>query len=268
VQRFDQDYRSILRAEFERRARQNARYSLRAFARQIGLPSTRLSDVLLHKQGLSKKTAYLIAKKLGYSARESEFFALLVEAESGRSRLARETARKQLREFQEDAPLQVGLDAFRVVADWHHFAILELMSDPTFVFTSKSIAARLGIHTTEVELAITRLKTAGLVKDVHGKPTRQADFVATPSEIPSAAIKSYHEQILKKSIQALHLQAVSNRDFSSINLRISETQLDEAKNLICKFRRDFMRLLEKAPARNKLYNLSIQFFSLEQEIKS
>ncbi len=57
--------RSFLRLEFERRLKRNPRYSLRAFARQIGLQPARLSYVLSGKHGLSRDAAALIASRLG-----------------------------------------------------------------------------------------------------------------------------------------------------------------------------------------------------------
>ena len=59
-----QSYQDILKAELEKRQRANARYSLRAFARDLGVSPSNLSEILQRKAGLSRIKAQEIAKKL------------------------------------------------------------------------------------------------------------------------------------------------------------------------------------------------------------
>ena len=62
------DYRLLLKSELASRTNQNPNYSLRAFARDLDLAPSRLSEVLNGKQGLSTQAAEKIAKTLGYFA--------------------------------------------------------------------------------------------------------------------------------------------------------------------------------------------------------
>ena len=74
-------YRSILKDELLRRIRQNPRYSLRAFARDLRLSPSRLSEVLSGKQGLSRQAAKAITERLGWRGSEAERFIDLVESQ-------------------------------------------------------------------------------------------------------------------------------------------------------------------------------------------
>src|SRR2546430_13739191 len=53
----DTDYRRVLRKELESRCRTSPRYSLRAFARDLKISPSRLSEILSGKQGLSRAAA-------------------------------------------------------------------------------------------------------------------------------------------------------------------------------------------------------------------
>src|SRR5436309_2305259 len=125
----DGDYRSILREELEQRCKANPRYSLRAFARDLGLSPSGLSRILREHQGLSGSSALRIARKMKMSSEETERFRNLVIAADGRSRDHRKAAQTQLaveeesrRRFQ-----RLELDVFRAISDWYHYAILELV---------------------------------------------------------------------------------------------------------------------------------------------
>lgn len=74
-------YRTIIQEELNFRIRTNSSYSLRAFARDIGINPSQLSDVLKNKIGISSKKALIVANKLGLNQREAILFKSLVEVE-------------------------------------------------------------------------------------------------------------------------------------------------------------------------------------------
>ena len=90
------DYRAILQAELAGRCRQNGRYSLRAFARDLKLAPSRLCEILSGKQGLSRAGAERVAMALGLDPQATGFFCDLVDAHHARSRHDRELARERL----------------------------------------------------------------------------------------------------------------------------------------------------------------------------
>ena len=59
-----QIYQKYLKDEFERRKQRNSSYSLRAYARDLELPSSKLSQYLTGDCGISGKKAGEIARKL------------------------------------------------------------------------------------------------------------------------------------------------------------------------------------------------------------
>lgn len=123
-------YKTIIQTELARRCEKNPRYSLRSFAKALGFNSAVISQVLSGKRVPSPKTATKIVQGLGLSPEQQhDFFSSLADVQRARglqrmspvfkNLAARDVSRK-------GPPVDVGLDAFRVISDWHHYAILEL----------------------------------------------------------------------------------------------------------------------------------------------
>jgi transcriptional regulator with XRE-family HTH domain len=60
-------FRERLQAEFAQRRRRNARYSLRAFARDLGTDHSTLSQLLRGRRAFSPHTVALLGRRLGLS---------------------------------------------------------------------------------------------------------------------------------------------------------------------------------------------------------
>lgn len=160
------DYRDILKNELIRRTKQNPNYSQGAFARDIAISPSRLSEILSGKQGMSVKVAIGIAKGLRFNAEEQEFFGTLVECQHGRSRLARETARLRLEKFRHRRRfLPMREDLFKTLSSWYHLAILELQKLDEFQLDASWIAKQLDITVDEAAEAIRCLQKLELLKD-------------------------------------------------------------------------------------------------------
>lgn len=89
-------YKKLLRDKFEKRKMANPRYSLRAFARDIRISPSRLSEILNGKQGLSESGAEKISSALGMEGEEKARFILQVVAEDSRSKHKRRLAKEKL----------------------------------------------------------------------------------------------------------------------------------------------------------------------------
>lgn len=263
------DFRAILKEELATRCRQNPRYSLRAFARDLKLAPSRLSEIISGKQGLSRKAAERIAVILGYNQQEKERFCDLVESMHARSRKDREVAKVRLKKH--DLPsneFQLQMDVFKAIADWYHFGILELMNIEGFKSDPKWIAKRLSISEFEAQLAIDRLARLELVTFKGNKiiPTHSQGQVA--GDMPSDGLKKLHSQLLEKAKEAIFLQSLDQREYRSAILAIDTKMLPKAKKAIREFEYKFCMDLEEAKNKDGVYCLAIQFFDLLEGGKS
>ncbi len=267
-----ENYRDILKHALGERCQRNPRYSLRAFARDLQLNPAHLSEVLNGKKGLSLNIAQAISKILGFSPEEKKVFCALVESQHARSRAGKTLAKDLLEKLKKDRDEVdpqfriLTIDAFQATSNWYHFAILQLMQLDAFQSDKrtdiKRISKALGISPIEVQLAIETLKRLEVIEERNGKLLVLENYIASTSGVPSDALKKWHRQVLEKAMNALTLQSVDERDFSSIFFPIPRKALPEITAEIKSFRRRLCRKYSPMIPKEEVYSLSIQFFKL------
>ena len=256
------DYRDILRRELLQRCNRSPKYSQRSFAKFLGLSSSRLNEVLHGKKGLSHLAAVQITRRLGFSASESAHFCDLVDSVHARSAQVRQLAQARLeRNTDHVARTILSEDTFKVVADWHHLALLELLRLPREDARPESLAKRLGIHSSTVKDALERLRRLDLVVETKGKWRPKAE-TSVLGDTSSAAIANFHKQVIDKALASLTFQPAEKTEFSSTIMTIKDDQLPLAKAMIKQFWKNFCQAIDTTPGHNDLYCLTVQFFSL------
>ncbi len=263
-----QDYHEILNTEFERRKLANSSYSLRAFARDLDISAPRLSQVLSKKSGLSVDHASDIAIKLKLAEDKTKWFCDSAGAASARSAKDKAEFTKRITLYKREAKSfsEIHLEYFKVIADWYHFAILELTYMSDFENSESWMAKKLGITAVEVTTAVERMKKLNLLVEKDGKLIDTFKFLATPSDVPSTALKKFHAQLMKKATEALHEQDVAVREISSNIFSIDKDKIPEFKDRIRDFRRDVERFASEANQKNAVYCLGIQFHELTKDL--
>lgn len=260
------DYRTILRSEFERREKHNPSYSLRAYARDLETIPSRLSEILSKKQGLSPEKASAFAKKLGLNPLETNFFVALVEKEHGRSKLARDAAHIRLKKFGHKDQKKMSMEVFKLISNWEHLAILELVQLSGARSDIPWIAKRLEITSTHAKECVERLLHVGLLVKKNGRIKRVDDSIFIwPAEIPSEAIKNYHKGVITKSLNSLFTQAIEKREFSSMVMPIDSDKIPEAKKMIREFSFELNKFLTDSKKKDRIYYYASQFFGVDQE---
>ncbi len=241
--------KNLLLQEIALRQTRNSAYSLRAFARDLEIGVTSLSDVLAGKRDLSKTNLKKVMERLGVSPLEQEKLWAHHKAISGRTEI-------------DDRQL-LDEDTFRLIADWHYLAILNLAKIKQNQCNPAWIAKRINISVEEAAVALERLLRMGLIKKARGKMERTAKPLTTSSEIPSAAIRKHHSQNLHLAENSLHRDPVATREFGSLTVAVNPERLPLAKELLLKTRKKIATLLEEGEL-SEVYTLSFQLFPLTQ----
>jgi len=257
------DYRTFIVDELEARRERNPRYSLRAFARDLELPADQLSSVLKRRYGLSRRRAEDIAERLGLSGDERRFFCNLVEAEHGRSPTARQAAKVALDLGQaKSGDSLLGIDEFKLIADWYHFAILELTELDGGHVSVATIPGRLGLSARTANDAVARLLRLGLITRERGKLRATAQETFAPKGIADRSKRRFLGQLGAKALVALDEQPFNEREFSSDMFALAKTDLPEIKRLVQELRRGLAKAALAPGKKDALYCLNVQFFKL------
>ncbi len=253
-----------LQRELERARQKNPAYSLRAFARRLGVHPSALSEILNGKRQVTQRMARKLLQGIDASPDELGFLLSQVRVKR-RTRSAVEAAKTtDSKNF-----VQFDLDRFHLVAEWFHFAIYSLAETADFRSDPIFVARRLGIQEREAKQALKRLERLGLLKEENGELRSTGVSIATPSDIADVALKRSHRQELELALRSLNEHSVHDRDITSISMATSPAKLVEAKKRIKEFRRSLCAFLEDLPSQEKtdVYQMNFQLFPLTRTAK-
>lgn len=254
------NYRSFLKEELIERQQKNPSYSLRAYARDLGVPVSRISEILNGKNGMSQKRALDISERLKLNHKDQQLFLDLVQMEHGRSKLEKQQARSRV-QAKMDFSYEIENHEFSIISEWYHLPILELLKLPS-QNTEESIAKKLGLEKDTVRTALHKLAEMGLVQTQYGSWTTVQQEGTIKSGFPSKSVRNYQRQLLEKALAALTERPLDERDFSSAVFVLNKKQVQHAKERIKQFRRSLMRELEGFEDPEAVYCLSLQLFEL------
>ena len=240
----------ILRFEFEQRKRRNALYSLRAFARDLGMSRTTVTDVMAGKRKMSKSNLLKIASRL--KIEESELAKLQDERKRTWSQLRDDLNRRTLDEAE-----------FGQICSWQHYAILNLAKLHDNRATPRWVSERLGIDIEEAKQFLRVLRELNLVTVEDGKLKRVTAPLQTSRDIPSRLIRDQHRQFLELAEQSLDHVDVELRDIATITVAIDSKRIPAAKKLLLDARRKIAALLE-SDTPDTVYTIGTTLFPTRQ----
>lgn len=250
----------VLRRALVDRVARNPAYSLRAFARDLGISHAYMSLVLSGKRPIPLKRAVGFSQAMGLSQQDS--LAFLDSCRRAQFDRKVEAAPAKAPRPADSDFFQVQLDQFRFLSEWYHVAILDLTVLDDFQPSERWVADRLGLTLEEVRSAVARLKRLGLLSVARGKwKKRHRHFRVTPAE-STDAIRRFHGQMIEKALAALASpELFESRDITGITMAVNPSRLPEAKKRIQKFRRSLMRYLTRGEC-TELYQMNVQVFPL------
>ena len=254
-------YRDMLSQELNRRRQRNPAYSMRSFARDLGLSASKLSEILRGHRGLSLRRAEKTLQQVKWSSTEKSFFLNSVTAMHSRSPSVREQAQDLLQTQMQE----MTLDRFQLVTDWYHLAFLEVLETQDAPSTVQAFAERFNISEELSQAALDRLIKLKWLQRSGRKWKSQHIHMATPTDIPSSSLREHHLQLLTKAEDALEAVDVLERDFSALHLAFDTSEMSEVKKFIHNFRREFNAKFSKSRRKDRVYCLAVQWFPLDQK---
>lgn len=141
---------SLLTKKLAELQSKNPSFSVRAFAGRLGLQPSATNEILRGERRVSRKMAERIANRLHLDP--SERVELLRGFEEAKSKKRDEIGGDYLK---------LTADQFRILSDWLHFAILNLISTQDFKHDSAWIAKRLAVSESQTKTALDRLLRLG-----------------------------------------------------------------------------------------------------------
>ncbi len=255
------DFRGLLRAELARRCAGNPRYSLRAFAKWLGIDHATLSQLLRGRRALTAANIRRLGARLKLDEASIQSHVVAQKQQQHRHRDAAAPEPPPLREVR-----QLTADAAEIIDDWRHFAVLELTRLDSFQPDSRWIARVLGVSVDEINIALQRLIRLGLL-EMESRTRwidRTGDAAVTIEGLANFALQRLAQQARDLALRAMSSPNSGLCDYSATTVAVAAVRLPEVIDRIARFRRELIALLERDQRRDDVYQLEINFFPLTQ----
>lgn len=245
--------------------------TLERWAKKLNYRSPRSIAMVLKGQRLPSEDLVLaFSNDLKHSENERRYFELLVRKEKHKDNvpavvteeLTKLNPRKLTRK-----PLEAEL--FSYVAEWYNYVILQLVSTPTFKegedaqiadALSKRLMGKLSREQVLGSLALLE-KLKLLERDPATRFLRVSSHqgLIAIDEVPSAAGRKHHFEQMDQAKEALVRQPLSEREFTTMTLRVNRSRMPAMKKAIKEFRDKFDKDFSEDPGED-VCQLNIQFF--------
>ncbi|MGE3973732.1 MAG: TIGR02147 family protein [Bdellovibrionales bacterium] len=247
-------FRRLLQEELVSRCRSNPNYSLRAFARSLNIEPSALSQILSSKRPLTEKMKLRLGSVLGLSVHELNKIP------------NNEITKGSIVPFQHQT-----LDAFSVISDWYHYAILELTYLKSFEPNAQWVSRRLGITKTEAKIAVERLMRLDLLQEMPDGTwkdiSENGNLSHLTNDMTSSAARKYQCQLLEISKKAVQEVPLLQRNHTSATFAFKSQDMERAKKRITEFRRSFAQEFYNKEESDEVYQIQISFFPLTNTSK-
>lgn len=260
------NYRSVLTAELASRCLRNPRYSQAAFARDLGLSPSLISEVLNGRHDLSHKKAEIVARGLGLDSRSTRLFCDSVDAQSSRSPKKRKDATQRLEKTStSQLPTVLRDEQLRAMESWFHIGILEVLRLSDAGKTESEIVNSLKLQAVVVREAMRRLETLGLVRRQGAKWIVCNQRLIVEGGVPSETLRRLHEQFLVKAQQAIYGQKIDQRYLTTAVLPVPRKRVKDVFLKLDQIRKDLSDEIHTYSDKDTVYCLTLQFFELTEE---
>lgn len=245
------DIPSLLRERLRAAKRRNPRFSLRAFAKQLGIDYSTLSQVLRSRRGLSARALEAIGKRIGLSEQ-----AIRTYAQSLKKKPRPKNLPAAIRK------IHLDLDTFHLLSVWYHCAILELTRIREFRTDSRWIAKALGISVEDVNIAVQRLLRLGLL-EMAGRNRwidKSGDAEFRTAALTDAARARMNEEIHESALAAIRRIPSAYRAHRQALVALDSTQLSRLNRLADDFLQELRSLASDGGTKDDVYQVAIAIF--------
>jgi uncharacterized protein (TIGR02147 family) len=271
------DAPTFLADAFADAKKRNPRWSLRSWAKKLGLAGpSGLGMVLNGQRNVGEALAAKLALYFGFSPAEREYFLNLVHLGTRgapapliaqlQSTAARRGGRSgRAGHASEDAAeSSAPSEELRIASSWFFYAIREMSLLAGFQATADWIAPRLRhpVPSSEIAAALASLRRQGLLApDLRGRLRPATGKIAARAGMGDALSRKFHSEVLELAEHSLWNDAIDSRGFFSSTFTISKASLPAAREAIRKFRAEFERAFERDGG-DTTVQLGVQLFSV------
>lgn len=270
---FVDEHREYLMREFATRKLRRPLYSQRAFARDLGLSPSSLTDYLKGRMRFSVNRVGQLGKSIRLTAEQRQHWNDLIEAKFAKSQDQKKVSLLRAQSRIQSQKQSLSPDEFSAVSEWFYMAFLELVDMNSEKYSDlKNSAKALGVPLRTLRIAVKRMLRLNLLKlEPQTGLLRVDPSTRVGDQGASEAICLFHKKILGLARDSLDLQRPDQRFHSATMLALPKSEAEkillDLKNMALKYLEPWMVEVQDLP-KDSLYCLSVQFFDLMKKENS
>ncbi len=238
----------ILKTTLLEKQNKNSLYSIRAFARDLGIGKSTLHDAIYNKKDLSLNLANKILDNLGYGEAEKQDII-------------------NYNYFPEKDILfkEISDTEFQKISTCEHFALLSLSKLNNLDATPKNLAKSLNIEKSHAKSILEDLIELKLIiVNDHNKIERTSRSLRTSYDIKSNTIQNFHKETLVKIQNSISEIDVELREIASSTFLMQPEKIKELKEELKKIRRKLVQSVESTHPESTPFLLNFSLIPLSK----
>lgn len=259
-------FREILLTELQNRQKKNPNYSMRAFARDLGMKQSSLFDVLSGRIGMSVKTALKVTENFGFNPVEKQYFCDLVARHHSRSKLQRQLAEDRLKKIWSSIDQKIISDSqIQYISKWYYPVILEIAGLYQGQVDITTISKHLNLDLKEIKHAVLALQKLGLLNVEGTKVSVAINYYKIEKTIPSDVIRSFHKSTLDMAKIKIETEPLQKRKFLSTVFSVNKKDILKARQRLEELHKQFIEEFKSDQNQDAVYALNFQYYSLTEK---
>ncbi len=263
----------FLNFEFRHRQRKNPRFSLRAWARQLGYENPSfLSHILKKNRRLKIDLANRLAENLQLAGKERKYFELIVLKQSSGSDTEKKMFQRLIVKARPNTVQveELTREKFELASEWYHWVIIELFYLKDFRASEDFIASRLGAKVSRKTIrdSLKTLTDLGFIENTaDGGFRRATDNPLFMKQFPTWAAALYHKSMIGKAIEALDRKSAVSPYLRGTTLALTDANFTKAKEIISEAHKKILALAANGDG-DDIYHFSSQLFTVTENSPS
>ena len=234
----------------------NPAFSVRAFAKKIGMAPSATNEILKGERRVSHKLAEKIADNLLLDPTERMNLLKDFPVKLGRKSKYKEGKALDLEQ------VKLNAQQFDLISDWSHYAILNLLETKDVKTDDLSLADRLGLPVKKVQESLKNLFKLGLIKlEADGSLKRTAHKTNSTDDVLNLSLQKMHINDMEMAKEKLSQVDVKLRDFTSYTLAFDIKLMPKVKEMIRKLQDDVDELMQDSNP-TEVYKMNTYLYPL------
>ena len=255
------DYRKFLREYYDYKKSLRTGLSYRSLSKRAGLKSFNyLQLVTSGQRNLRPETARRIAKALGLKPEEQTYFTALVVFGNSTSDAERAEAQHALLgAYKKLVTKSFTSEHEKVLAEWHHLIIRELVLLKDFRADFDWICKKLnGLITKEqAQESLSLLLKTGLLREERGQLKVTAQIVDTGNTYGIHKIVQAHLATFEVWKKILPTLEANQRELGLLNISFSKTSLPKFMDRLRAFQDEMLALAEEDKSPDQVFQMGV-----------